>query len=29
MILALNVDEINSDRAGVIWGSGIGGMKPF
>jgi|TARA_B110000305_G_C19397744_1_gene618381 3-oxoacyl-[acyl-carrier-protein] synthase II len=25
----LNLDEINLDRAGVIWGSGIGGMKSF
>jgi len=25
----LNVEEIDSDRAGVIWGSGIGGMKTF
>lgn len=25
----LNVDEIDSDRAGVIWGSGIGGMNTF
>jgi len=25
----LNVDEIDSDRAGVIWGSGIGGMQTF
>jgi len=25
----LNVDEIDSDRAGVIWGSGIGGMSTF
>jgi len=25
----LNVDEIDSDRAGVIWGSGIGGMNAF
>ena len=25
----LNVDKINSDRAGVVWGSGIGGMKTF
>jgi 3-oxoacyl-[acyl-carrier-protein] synthase II len=26
---ALNLDEINLDRAGVIWGSGIGGMNTF
>ena len=26
---ALNVNEINLDRAGVIWGSGIGGMSTF
>jgi len=26
---ALNLDEINLDRAGVIWGSGIGGMNSF
>ena len=25
----LNVDEIDSDRAGVIWGSGIGGINTF
>ena len=25
----LNTKEINSDRSGVIWGSGIGGMKTF
>jgi len=25
----LNTNEINSDRSGVIWGSGIGGMKTF
>jgi 3-oxoacyl-[acyl-carrier-protein] synthase II len=25
----LNLDEINLDRAGVIWGSGIGGMNSF
>jgi|TARA_B110000003_G_scaffold240462_1_gene247094 3-oxoacyl-[acyl-carrier-protein] synthase II len=25
----LNVDKIDSDRAGVIWGSGIGGMQTF
>ena len=25
----LNIEEINNDRAGVIWGSGIGGMKTF
>ena len=25
----LNLNEINLDRAGVIWGSGIGGMKSF
>tara|TARA_X000000368_G_C23020416_1_gene707696 strand:- start:595 stop:1848 length:1254 start_codon:yes stop_codon:yes gene_type:complete len=25
----LNIDEINSDRAGVVWGSGIGGMSTF
>ena len=25
----LNLNEINSDRAGVIWGSGIGGMFTF
>jgi 3-oxoacyl-[acyl-carrier-protein] synthase II len=25
----LNVGEIDSDRAGVIWGSGIGGMQTF
>jgi len=25
----LNTEEINSDRSGVIWGSGIGGMKTF
>ena len=26
---SLNTEEINSDRSGVIWGSGIGGMKTF
>ena len=26
---ALNVDKINLDRAGIIWGSGIGGMNTF
>ena len=26
---ALNLDQINLDRAGVIWGSGIGGMNSF
>ena len=26
---ALNLNEIDSDRAGVIWGSGIGGMQTF
>ena len=26
---ALNLNEINLDRAGVIWGSGIGGMNSF
>ena len=26
---ALNLDKINLDRAGVIWGSGIGGMNSF
>jgi 3-oxoacyl-[acyl-carrier-protein] synthase II len=26
---ALIVDDIDSDRAGVIWGSGIGGMNTF
>jgi len=26
---ALNLGEINLDRAGVIWGSGIGGMNSF
>lgn len=26
---ALNLDEINKDRAGVIWGSGIGGLMTF
>ena len=25
----LNLDKINLDRAGVIWGSGIGGMNSF
>tara|TARA_B100000902_G_C27316201_1_gene921474 strand:+ start:492 stop:1745 length:1254 start_codon:yes stop_codon:yes gene_type:complete len=25
----LNLDKINTDRAGVIWGSGIGGMNTF
>ena len=25
----LNMDKIDSDRAGVIWGSGIGGMQTF
>ena len=25
----LNVDEIDPDRSGVIWGSGIGGMQTF
>ena len=25
----LNLEEIDSDRAGVVWGSGIGGMKTF
>jgi len=25
----LNLEEIDSDRAGVIWGSGIGGMNTF
>ena len=25
----LDVNSINSDRAGVIWGSGIGGMETF
>ena len=25
----LNLEEINLDRAGVIWGSGIGGMNSF
>ena len=25
----LNTEEINSDRSGVIWGSGIGGMQTF
>jgi 3-oxoacyl-[acyl-carrier-protein] synthase II len=25
----LNTDKIDSDRAGVIWGSGIGGMQTF
>jgi 3-oxoacyl-[acyl-carrier-protein] synthase II len=25
----LNLDEINVDRSGVIWGSGIGGMNTF
>ena len=25
----LNLEEIDSDRAGVIWGSGIGGMDTF
>ena len=25
----LNIDKIDSDRAGVIWGSGIGGMQTF
>jgi 3-oxoacyl-[acyl-carrier-protein] synthase II len=25
----LNLDEINLDRAGVVWGSGIGGMNSF
>ena len=26
---ALNLDKINLDRAGIIWGSGIGGMNTF
>lgn len=26
---ALQLDKINSDRAGVVWGSGIGGMNTF
>ena len=26
---ALNLEKINLDRAGVIWGSGIGGMNSF
>ena len=26
---SLNLDKINLDRAGVIWGSGIGGMNSF
>tara|TARA_B100001758_G_scaffold247879_1_gene268098 strand:+ start:87166 stop:88419 length:1254 start_codon:yes stop_codon:yes gene_type:complete len=25
----LDIDKINKERAGVIWGSGIGGMKTF
>ena len=25
----LDIEKINSDRAGVIWGSGIGGMDTF
>jgi 3-oxoacyl-[acyl-carrier-protein] synthase II len=25
----LDIEEIDNDRAGVIWGSGIGGMKTF
>ena len=25
----LNIDKVDSDRAGVIWGSGIGGMQTF
>ena len=25
----LNIDKIDSDRAGVVWGSGIGGMQTF
>ena len=25
----LNLEEIDSDRAGVVWGSGIGGMNTF
>src|SRR5205085_6282585 len=25
----LNLDKINRDRAGVIWGSGIGGLTTF
>ena len=25
----LNIEKINGDRAGVIWGSGIGGIKAF
>ena len=25
----LNIKEINPDRSGVIWGSGIGGMQTF
>ena len=25
----INIEEIKSDRAGVIWGSGIGGMFTF
>ena len=26
---AIDLDKINGDRAGVIWGSGIGGIKAF
>lgn len=26
---ALNLDKVNLDRIGVIWGSGIGGLKTF
>ena len=25
----INIEELNSDRSGVIWGSGIGGMFTF
>ena len=25
----INLDNIDLDRAGVIWGSGIGGIKTF
>tara|TARA_B100001115_G_C15824438_1_gene410310 strand:+ start:150 stop:1403 length:1254 start_codon:yes stop_codon:yes gene_type:complete len=25
----INLDNVNLDRAGVVWGSGIGGMKTF
>ena len=25
----IDLDNVNLDRAGVVWGSGIGGMKTF